>query len=62
MTDNEKRAHDLAIVSLPILLEISNRDAFINEESVVSFDAYSEYLKVYSKTLELFKRDFPDTK
>ena len=65
MLSNEKRAHDLAIASIPMIY-----DGFISKarEKVSSnndtgdpvvFDVYAEYLKVYNLSLEKFNRDFP---
>lgn len=56
MTDNERRAHDLAIASIPLL--------FTNAQNAntkdVRFDLYDVYMSVYSEALESFNRDFPD--
>ena len=62
---NEKRAHDLAIASIPIIY-----DEFVNKakkqvaingdaEKLYTFDIYAEYLKAYNSLLKIFNRDFP---
>lgn len=68
MTDNEKRAHDLAIASMPIIYEgyksqIKNYVPANGETSKdFIFDIYTEYLKAYNASLKSFNRDFPDDK
>lgn len=62
MTDNEKRAHDLALVMLPKVFENISLDAYDSGETNVTIDAYKEYLKVYEKNLQAFNRDFPNGK
>lgn len=50
MTDNEKRAHDIAIALLPILYNKS--------QDKTPFDAYAEYKNAYEHALECVNRDF----
>lgn len=59
MTDNEKRAHDLAIAFIPMAFE--NHKAAIYNESIpedTHFDIYSVYMECYKNALESFNRDF----
>lgn len=59
MTDNEKRAHDLAISSISIAFE--NHKTAIYNESIpedTPFDIYSVYMECYKNALESFNRDF----
>ena len=56
MTDNEKRAHDLAIASIPLLYT----DAQNAKEEDNRFDLYNAYMSVYNEALKSFNRDFPD--
>lgn len=62
MTDNEKRAHDLALVMLPKIFENISLNAHESGETNVTIDAYKEYLKVYEINLQAFNRDFPNGK
>lgn len=71
MTDNEKRAHDLAIaICVDVChLKINNQIAKIkpdvnaeNTEMAVKMDYFAEYMNVYNSTLESFNRHFPDGK
>lgn len=56
MTDNEKRAHDLAIASIPILYNAAK-----NAESEDNrFDLYATYLSTYNEALKAINRDFSD--
>ncbi len=59
MTDNEKRAHDLAIAYTHIAYE--NHKAAIYDEQIpegTPFDIYREYLECYKTALERFNIDF----
>lgn len=58
MTDNEKRAHDLAIVMLPKLVE--SRLLAATQQGVDSrVDWYAEYITLYERALTAFNRDNP---
>lgn len=61
MDVNKKRAHDLAIASIPILFEMKKINVLnaTNKNTDVVFDVYSEYLEAYLKLLKSFNRDFP---
>ena len=54
MTDNEKRAHDLAIVSM------NYQQADIVNGKEERFDIYATYKNLYFQLLESCNRDFPD--
>ena len=61
MTNNEKRAHDLAIAMIPIEHEIFITRIFnesISEDD--RFDVFKEYLRYYNAALEAFNRQFPE--
>ena len=61
MTNNEKRAHDLAIATIPI--EHENFKTRIFNESISEddrFDVFKEYLRYYNAALEAFNRQFPE--
>ncbi|HJC91629.1 MAG TPA: hypothetical protein H9695_11780 [Candidatus Mediterraneibacter excrementigallinarum] len=63
MTDNEKRAHDLAIALIPLMQKSHNAQVLngeLAEDDV--FDAYEYYMGCYKSALESFNRDFPDGK
>lgn len=62
MTDNQRRAHDLAIALLPGTINMRISEAANNGLKDVSVDAYKEYMALYSMNLESFNRDFPDGK
>ncbi|MGN1165113.1 MAG: hypothetical protein ACI4S2_01630 [Lachnospiraceae bacterium] len=53
MKDNEKRAHDLAIATLPFIYN----NASSNDEP---FDIYEAYMSTYKEALKSFNRDFPE--
>lgn len=63
MTDNEKRAHDLAIALIP-LMKKSHTAQVLNGELPDDdvFDVYEYYMGCYESALESFNRDFPDGK
>ncbi len=53
MTDNEKRAHDLAIGML-------NRiDLVDNNMEAVPIDFYQKYQETYETLLHCFEKDYP---
>lgn len=63
MTDNEKRAHDLAVALIP-LMQKNHAAQVLNGELPEDdvFDAYHYYMGCYVSALESFNRDFPDGK
>ena len=62
MTDNEKRAHDLAVVTVPVLYDMQKYNAISNKDNSVKIDLYDEYLRSYETLLDAFNRDFPNGK
>lgn len=64
MTDNEKRAHDLAIAYMPFLMQRDIRDisyAAAEENAEVGVGFYELYLYAYKEFLTDLQGDFPDT-
>lgn len=63
MTDNEKRAHDLAVAMVPVLYNQQVSSVNIEDiESGITVDVYKDYMEVYELALKSFNRDFPDGK
>lgn len=61
MTDNEKRAHDIAIATIPILYDLHKANVSANPdmtEQDKAFDVYHKYVELLNITLELVNRDF----
>lgn len=61
MTDNEKRAHDLAVSMVPVLYKIQLEDAIRNAETI-DVDIYKDYIKLYNSALKAVNHDFPQDK
>lgn len=59
MTDNEKRAHDLALVTLQLLWENTIEKAGEQGRCAGPIDIYEDYKRVYEMALESFEYDFP---
>lgn len=62
MTDNEKRAHDLAIVMIPLMYDINVNNAMTEDVKELNFDGYQIYQEIYPKVLKLFNADYPNEK
>ena len=64
MTDNEKRAHDLAITSTNLIISARLNGAKISNEgddvSSKEIDVYQIYKTAYERSLASFTRDFPE--
>lgn len=62
MTDNEKRAHDLAVaICIDVChIKINNQIAGANTDEKI--DYLTEYLEAYKAALEAFDKEFPDGK
>ena len=59
MTDNEKRAHDLAIAAIPVALdEIRNSNS---ESGPIEFHLDETYCRFYQIFLERMKKRFPES-
>lgn len=69
MTDNEKRAHDLAVAicvdtcHIKVNSQIANAKTDTsaeNTEVIVKMDYFTEYMNAYDLALEAFNKRFPD--
>ncbi len=62
MTDNEKRAHDLAVAITCETMRPETLQAIATAtgKSEIHFDLYGVYKDYYRMFLPLFNRDFPD--
>lgn len=59
MTDNEKRAHDIAVAALVIATRPEALRAAETDDGVASIDIYQKYLDAYNSLLKALQRDFP---
>lgn len=62
MTDNEKRAHDLAIAMLPSTIEYQSEKAVENGTAENGVNLFECYMSTYKSALNEFNREFPDGK
>lgn len=62
MTDNEKRAHDLAIAICIDVCHIKANTQISSGNPEVSVDYFAEYMNAYEMALESFNERFPDGK
>jgi len=72
MTDNQKRAHDIASSLLPCIITLRQNeilhqarteiDTYGEQRTITTkaIDTYQEYLKLYNTHMELLNRDFPE--
>lgn len=64
MTDNEKRAHEFALMVTHAIMQPSFLESMIEDngsgEAVI--DPYKKYLEAYNGVIDSFNRDFPDGK
>lgn len=61
MTDNEKRAHDIAVALLPEFLHVEMNKSLVEESnSTHTFNIYEAYKTEYDSMLKAINRDFPD--
>ncbi len=58
MTDNEKRAHDIAVCLLPILYKLKVDQAIKDEQGDLKIDFHKMYMDTYTKELEAINRSF----
>lgn len=58
MTDNEKRAHDIAIASMNAIV-ISESVKASSSGGRANFDFYKMYKSQYDSALKLIESDFP---
>ncbi|MCI9081452.1 MAG: hypothetical protein HFI70_03860 [Lachnospiraceae bacterium] len=57
MTDNEKRAHDLAITLLPAMID-SKAQNIAENNSTNSVNPVDCYMELYKNALKSFNREF----
>lgn len=71
MTDNEKRAHDLAVAICVDVCHVKANSQIANikpdenaenMEITVKMDYFAEYMNAYNIAIESFNREFPDGK
>lgn len=62
MTDNEKRAHDLAIAISIDAAHIKANAQLSAGSTEITFDYFAEYLNAYNAALEAFNEKFPNGK
>ncbi|MCD8354186.1 MAG: hypothetical protein LUC47_07750 [Clostridiales bacterium] len=62
MTDNEKRAHDFATATLPILYTEKVKEVARNADtgSAAGVDLFALYMNCYEAALEAFNQRFPE--
>lgn len=60
MTDNEKRAHDLAVALCIETYHLKAKSKIAAGETNVSVDIFAEYLKAYELGLKAFNEKFPN--
>lgn len=62
MTDNEKRAHDLAIAVCSDICRMKTNTQIANVEGDIGVDYFREYMNAYNVAIKSFNREFPDGK
>ena len=62
MTDNEKRAHDLAVAVCLDIVHAKAKSQIAKGKEVVPVDYFSEYMNAYEIALEAFNEHFPNGK
>lgn len=62
MTDNQKRAHDLAILVLKKLDIACFMEPSAADGEEFKVDLYEKYKEAYTAALDALNRDFPDGK
>lgn len=62
MTDNEKRAHDLALFALSKIGPSEEQIQKAEQGETISLDYYKEYKSLYAHLLASFNSDFPNDK
>jgi len=60
MTDNEKRAHDLAIAVCVGTAYTKINCEISSGETKIKIDYFQEYMNAYNAALESFNKAFPD--
>jgi len=62
MTDNEKRAHDLAVAASVDICKSQREIQILNGKNEISVDYFKAYMGVYENAVELFNEKFPNGK
>lgn len=62
MTDNEKRAHDLAVAVSVNSCNMSMNAQISNGKTEISIDYFASYMDAYKVLLDAFNEKFPDGK
>lgn len=62
MTDNEKRAHDLAIVICTDVCHLKRQSQVDAGKTHVTVDYFEEYINAYESALEAFNEKYPSDK
>lgn len=62
MTDNEKRAHDLAVAVCIDVCHVKVNAQVSSGNPEVSVDYFAEYINAYELLIESFNERFPDGK
>ncbi len=62
MTDNEKRAHDLAVALCMETAHAKSSSLISAGETNITIDYFEEYMSAYTKALEAFNKRFPPEK
>lgn len=62
MTDNEKRAHDLAIAMCIDICHLKYNAQISSKETHIELDYFKEYAKAYDAVLDAFNEKYPSGK
>lgn len=62
MTDNEKRAHDLAIAVCADVCHLKRQSQVDAGKTHVTVDYFEEYINAYESALEAFNGKYPSGK
>lgn len=62
MTDNEKRAHDLAMAICVDICQMKRNLQIVKGNTEISTDYFNEYINAYISALEGLNERFPDGK
>lgn len=62
MTDNEKRAHDLAVALCVDICHVKAKAQIVTGKEDIDVDCFSEYIFAYNAALEEMNKNFPEGK
>lgn len=62
MSDNEKRAHDLAVAICLDVCNMKRQHQISAGKTEITVDYFSEYMNAYDLAIEAFNEKFPDGK